>query len=184
MNAVLPSILKHEKLCLCRRAHLKQTTRPKVYGHMTITPICDCYTSNFKTAAVNLFHSSGFRFFTRCWNLLRGFAPVQSQQHQWGPTLTLGDKVWLAVCAPVHSKAVGWGLRSGPVKLFHTKLGKKDFFMDLASGIVTGNHYHGLARLSTYFWPNGVCWHMQTVHTPSSENRRDRPAGQHHWPCE
>lgn len=41
-------------------------------------------------------HSSRFRN-------LQGFAPIQPQENQWGPTLMLADQVWFTV------RGVGWG---------------------------------------------------------------------------
>lgn len=34
-----------------------------------------------------------------------------TQEHQWGPTLSLGDHIWLSVAVPVHPKGVGSGCR-------------------------------------------------------------------------
>lgn len=35
---------------------------------------------------------------------LLGFAPIQTQQHQWSPTLMLGNKAWLTVRVQVMPK--------------------------------------------------------------------------------
>ncbi len=47
---------------------------------------------------------------------LVSFATIQIYEHKWGPTLMLGDKVWLTSGVPVHPTGVGWGWRQGSVQ--------------------------------------------------------------------
>lgn len=40
---------------------------------------------------------------------LQDCAPIQRQEHHWGPALSYSNQVWLSVGIPVHPNCVGWG---------------------------------------------------------------------------
>lgn len=81
---------------------------------------CDSSTCHSKTSGINLLLLQppliwkGFPPYFG--TSLQEFGPIQPQEHQWGPSLMLGDKVVLTVGIPVHPKGVGWSWGQGSVQ--------------------------------------------------------------------
>lgn len=61
----------------------------------------------------NSLRLSGFSV-SRMLKLVAGIC--SHSDHWWGPTLILGDEIWLTVCGPVHPRGVGWEWSQSSVK--------------------------------------------------------------------
>lgn len=67
---------------------------------------------------------------------LQGFAPILTQEHQWGHALMFGDGFCQAINIPIHPRGVRWDSGLGyvcrKVKLFHGGLHRGIKFTDLS----------------------------------------------------
>lgn len=110
-----------------------------------------------------------------------------TQKHQWGPTLSLGDHIWLSVGVPVLPKGVGsgcWGQGSvhagqvlpnqsgktfwaclcaqGGIVLLKQEMAFRKLlphFLSMEAGKTAADHYSSSAKLLLTFWP-----HFKTPH--------------------
>ncbi len=100
---LLSSLIKYSRFLQSKN----YTTRPKVCGHLHITPVCDCEHLVPKQPPLSWFES-----FHQMLNQLQRSAPIQTQERQWCSEI----KVWLTVGVPAHPKGVWWGWGQGSVE--------------------------------------------------------------------